>query len=98
MSAIMCLVTIADTGRGIEGEDLAKIFDPFFTTKTEGTGLGLAIAYRIIDDHGGSIAVDSEPGKGTQCKIRLPMVEGAADMPGETEIVQHHLRDREGLN
>ncbi len=96
--ATMCLITIADTGRGIEGEDLAKIFDPFFTTKTEGTGLGLAIAYRIIDDHGGSIAVDSEPGKGTQCKIRLPMAEGAADMRGETEIVQHHLRDREGLN
>jgi two-component system, NtrC family, sensor histidine kinase PilS len=96
--ATMCLITIADTGRGIEGEDLAKIFDPFFTTKTEGTGLGLAIAYRIIDDHGGSIAVDSEPGKGTQCTIRLPMAEGAADLPGEREIVRHHLRDREGLN
>ena len=94
----MCLITISDTGRGIEGEDLAKIFDPFFTTKTEGTGLGLAIAYRIIDDHGGSIAVDSEPGKGTQCTIRLPMAERAADMPGEVEIVRHHLRDREGLN
>ena len=61
-----CEITIADTGQGIAREDRDKIFNPFFTTKTGGTGLGLAIVYRIIEDHRGTITVDSVPGKGTQ--------------------------------
>jgi len=68
-------ISIADTGRGIAYEDRDKIFNPFFTTKTGGTGLGLAIVYRIIEDHRGTITVDSAPGKGTQFIIRLPMME-----------------------
>jgi two-component system sensor histidine kinase PilS (NtrC family) len=75
---IWCEISIADTGAGIARESLSKIFDPFFTTKERGTGLGLAIAYRIIEDHGGMIVVDSEPGKGAQFRIRLPMVEESA--------------------
>ncbi len=71
--AAWCQIMISDTGVGINDRDLGKIFNPFFTTKTGGTGLGLAIAHRIIDDHRGGIAVDSEPGKGTQFTIRLPM-------------------------
>lgn len=70
-----CEIAVSDTGQGIAHEYLDKLFDPFFTTKTGGTGLGLAIAYRIIEDHQGTITVDSEPGKGTQFKIRLPMME-----------------------
>jgi len=73
----LCEIVLADTGRGIEREFLNKIFDPFFTTKAHGTGLGLAIAYRIIDDHQGTIAVDSEEGKGTKFIIRLPLAEAA---------------------
>jgi two-component system sensor histidine kinase PilS (NtrC family) len=73
-----CEIVIADTGMGIAQEYLDKIFDPFFTTKTGGSGLGLAIVYRIVEDHGGVIGVSSEPGKGTQFRIRLPMVEESA--------------------
>lgn len=68
----MVIVTVSDSGAGISAEHLSRIFDPFFTTKSEGTGLGLAIVHRIIDDHGGTIDVQSERGKGTVVKITLP--------------------------
>ncbi len=76
---VWCEIIIADTGQGIAHDDQDKIFNPFFTTKTGGTGLGLAIVYRIIEDHRGTITVDSEPGKGTQFIIRLPMIEESAN-------------------
>jgi signal transduction histidine kinase len=66
-------ISFADTGCGIDPVRLERIFEPFFTTKTGGTGLGLAIAERIIESHGGSIAVESEPGQGTTFKVRLPV-------------------------
>lgn len=66
------IVTISDTGRGIEPEQLARIFDPFFTTKAGGTGIGLTVAAKIVDDHGGRILIGSEPGKGTHARVRLP--------------------------
>jgi two-component system sensor histidine kinase PilS (NtrC family) len=69
------IIMVSDTGTGIGPEDLEKIFDPFFTTKTHGTGLGLAIVYRIIEDHGGSLSVSSEPGKGTTFTIRIPAMQ-----------------------
>ncbi len=72
---VRCEIVVADTGYGIAPEYRNKIFDPFFTTKTGGTGLGLAIVYRIIEDHGGTIAVETEVGKGTKFRIRLPMAE-----------------------
>ena len=69
-------VTFEDTGDGIADNDLDHIFDPFFTTKNsgEGTGLGLSIVYGVVKNHGGSIAVDSEPGKGTRFTLRFPVV------------------------
>ena len=70
-----CEIIITDTGQGIAQEDRDRIFNPFFTTKTGGTGLGLSIVYRIIEDHQGTITVDSAPGKGTQFIIRLPISE-----------------------
>ena len=62
----------ADTGVGISEEALPRLFEPFYTTKSSGTGLGLAIAYRIMQDHGGSISVSSVPGSGTAVALRFP--------------------------
>ena len=69
------IVSISDTGRGMESEQLKKIFDPFFTTKPvgEGTGLGLSISHGIIERHGGKIKVASDPGEGTTFTIFLPV-------------------------
>lgn len=66
-------VQIADTGAGITPENRKKLFSPFFTTKKEGTGLGLAITFRIIQNHRGTIDVESEPGKGTTFTVRIPI-------------------------
>lgn len=66
------VVEISDTGIGIPLEHRARIFQPFFTTKAQGTGLGLPIAARIIEQHGGRIAVDSAAGHGTTFRITLP--------------------------
>jgi len=67
-------ISVQDTGSGIAPENLAKIFDPFFTTKPvgQGTGLGLSISYKIIQQHGGSVRVASQVGKGTRFVIALP--------------------------
>jgi two-component system sensor histidine kinase PilS (NtrC family) len=66
------LLRVEDDGPGIAPEDLAQIFRPFFTRKPRGTGLGLALVQRIVDAHGGSIGVDSVPGRGAQFTVRLP--------------------------
>ncbi|MFC1541761.1 response regulator [Candidatus Latescibacterota bacterium] len=69
------IIEISDTGIGIPKENLNRIFDPGFTTKSKGigTGLGLSIVYQIIEDHNGSIEVESEFGKGTLFRIILPV-------------------------
>jgi len=67
-------LSVSDTGTGISKENLAKIFEPFFTTKGQkGTGLGLAVIWGIIDNHDGTISVESEPGIGTTFRIRVPL-------------------------
>jgi len=69
----MLLIGVHDTGAGIPQEDLDKILDPYFTTKPDGTGLGLALAYKIIDEHKGTIRFTSSEGKGTTVSVTLPI-------------------------
>lgn len=69
-------VAFADAGEGIAKEHLDKIFLPFFTTKHEGSGLGLAAVHRIVDQHGGWIRVESQPGKGSCFVVCLPRAAG----------------------
>jgi two-component system NtrC family sensor kinase len=66
-------IVVEDDGRGIAEEDLSHLFEPFFTTKgNRGSGLGLAITWGIVEGHGGSIEVESTPGRGTRFTVRLP--------------------------
>jgi two-component system NtrC family sensor kinase len=70
-------IKIADNGQGISSEIMKRIFEPFFTTKEvgQGTGLGLSLSYGIIQEFGGTINVDSEPGKGTLFTVTLDAAE-----------------------
>ena len=68
-------VTIADTGSGIDSENLSRLFNEKFTTKQTGHGFGLVVCKRIIDAHGGQLQVDSEIGKGTKITIQFPIAQ-----------------------
>jgi CheY-like chemotaxis protein len=78
----VCL-RVTDSGTGIAPEILPRIFDPFFTTKApgKGTGLGLATVFGIVKQHGGSLVVESEVGRGTTLQVFLPATEAAALVP-----------------
>ncbi|GFE61258.1 nitrogen regulation protein NR(II) [Geobacter sp. AOG2] len=69
------VITVTDTGCGIDGATAAHLFEPFWTTKTDGSGLGLAVTYRIIEAHGGTVSVESPPGKGCRFTIMLPVTD-----------------------
>jgi signal transduction histidine kinase len=73
-------IKFADTGEGIPAETLKKVWDSFFTTKTEGkgTGLGLAICRRIVEEHDGTIEIESEVGRGTTVRMLFPATTPAA--------------------
>ena len=77
-------VQVADTGTGIEEEVRNRLLEPFFTTKEDvGTGLGLSIAYRIVEDHGGSLEIESTPAQGSAFQVYLPVV--TTPPPAETD-------------
>ena len=68
-------LSVRDKGTGIPAELVDRIFDPFFTTKPQGSGLGLAMVHRIVEEHGGSLGVKSVVGRGTEMRVRLPLME-----------------------
>ncbi len=76
-------IEFKDTGIGMTEEQLEHLFDPFYTTKDEGTGLGLSISYRIIEEHGGRIILDSTPKVGTSFTLRMPR---RADVSTKTHL------------
>jgi signal transduction histidine kinase len=78
-SARFLRLKFTDTGAGIEPENLRRIFEPFFTTKHGGTGLGLAVTRRIIEEHKGSIQVESHAGQGTTFTVLLPATQADSD-------------------
>ncbi|MBJ6727397.1 PAS domain S-box protein [Geomesophilobacter sediminis] len=92
------LITVSDTGSGMDKTTQEHIFDPFFTTKEvgKGTGLGLAVVYGIVKDHDGFINVYSEPGKGTTFRIYLPQL-SASIQEGPTEPERFQVRGTETI-
>lgn len=81
------VVTVRDTGHGMTPEEIAAAFEPYFSTKDTGLGLGLALTRKIVEDHGGTIALESQPGRGTTCRITLPLLPHPAALHEETQAL-----------
>lgn len=72
----VAVLSVSDTGVGISADKMSRVFEPFFTTKpgTDNSGLGLAVVHGIVRDHGGHIALESSPGRGTTFHVYLPAI------------------------
>jgi signal transduction histidine kinase len=78
------VVTVKDSGHGMTPEEIAAAFEPYFSTKDTGLGLGLSLTRKIVEDHGGVIALVSDPGRGTTVRITLPL------LPHPDAVQQEH--------
>jgi PAS domain S-box-containing protein len=89
------LIEFADTGQGIPAGDLERIWEPFFTSKPEGkgTGLGLSICCRIVEEHGGTISLESELGKGTTVRLVLPTANAELVRKAQTSPAKDSAND-----
>jgi signal transduction histidine kinase len=67
------VTTVTDTGQGMTAEEIRSAFEPYFSTKETGVGLGLALTRKIVEDHGGTVDLESVPERGTTARIRLPL-------------------------
>lgn len=83
------LLTITDSGKGMDKETRERVFEPFYTTKFQGRGLGMAAVYGIVKKHGGFVYVDSEPGQGTTVSIYLPCAHPTAPEPDKSAKAVH---------
>jgi two-component system, cell cycle sensor histidine kinase and response regulator CckA len=92
------LVSVSDTGIGMDGETRERIFEPFFTTKErgKGTGVGLATAYASVQQHKGFIHVYSEPGHGSLFRVYLPVLEGTPTTDGADKMPAATVADIRG--
>ena len=70
---------VKDNGPGLDAEAQQRLFAPFYTSKADGTGLGLAICRKLVDDHGGTIEVSSQPGAGAEFLLVFPRTRGSAE-------------------
>lgn len=90
----MAMVTVTDTGRGMNWEVQNRMFEPFFSTSEEHAGLGLTMVYGIVRHYGGSVQVESQPGRGTTVRAFFPLIEGNGQRlprkPGAIEIAGSH--------
>jgi signal transduction histidine kinase len=90
-------ITVRDRGVGVKHQDLARVFDPYFTTKRTGSGLGLAIAKNIVEGMGGSVALESQPGVGTEIRLDIPIHQvGLSAPPAKESALAHHSARRVG--
>jgi len=95
MDATHVSISFTDTGGGMSAESLSRVFEPYFTTKSSGSGLGLLIVRRIVREHGGEMAIESNEGKGLTLTIRLPYLDkrvrmleaGASHSEAATEAI-----------
>ena len=83
-------VSFMDTGHGIAPEHIGRVFEPYFTTKTNGTGLGLMIVQRIVREHGGTLDVESDAGRGTTVRLTLPLTEKRTRLLEAGSHHEHH--------
>lgn len=92
------VIQVKDTGIGMTPEIKERVFEPYFTTKArgQGTGLGLSIIHGIVSEHGGSIELDSDPGRGTTFSVRLPGVDPPREAPDATELPKKEVIRRSG--
>jgi signal transduction histidine kinase len=96
-SLACAVVSITDSGTGMDKETMERMFEPFFTTKSETSrGLGLSIAHSIIKQHGGCIRVESTLGKGTTIKVYLPLARAATDQTEATLLPASFFSGDEG--